>query len=73
MIACISKSFLREKLSVDNQTPISRPTFVKICEFHKLHEVCGLNEQQFKNKKVFCKLQATALLEFFKFDKEELL
>lgn len=72
MIACISKQYLREKLSVDSSRPISTPTFTALCRFHHLHAIVGLDERTFKNKKVFCKLQSDALLEFFKLDKEEL-
>ena len=73
MIACISKDYLKTLLSVDNSRPISTPTFIKLYKKHKLHEVAGLSEREFKNAKVFCKIEATKILTYFKFEKEELL
>ena len=52
MIACISKDYLKTLLSVDNSRPISTPTFIKLYKKHKLHEVAGLSEREFKKKGV---------------------
>ena len=65
----LSKNKIRQLLSVDDKE-VSETTFRRLCVKWKLAEVVGLQEEEFKKKKVFWGAEAENLIKYLGIDEE---
>lgn len=70
-IFAITKSQLREMLSIDGVNPLPTSSFNSMCIKYKLHEVVDLDRSEFANRKTFWFDEVEKIRVFLQLEAEE--